>query len=381
MKNHLLKLFIFTLFFGLVTSASEFDEDSETPAPDDVVMAAEPPAATPDSQDGFGADFQDFNPEDSINLSLDTEAMRAGYQFEDSFPANGAIIPPGYEAADDMYQSGYTASGMDPLLAGSLIANSHVDALFKKYASLRSQKGITLPEEFRELVSFVMGYIKIHADKDAEAENGMSHWALAVQIVKASFCFGNDPFMLAAKIRRETSFNRTLVSSGSAVGFSQMTGSGINEVKDQMSGNPNPRKLISMPNALRSFQMGVRCYAGIDNFRLPALNNTDMKKELRSRYRLDLTFGQIMMKAYVSYAKATSRLSNSVGDIAAAYGSAFVMYNGDSTPTRGACLGVKSTEMKLEYSCDIMKSFNTMSGNWNNYLAQKRKRERQKQLY
>lgn len=390
MKNHILNLVIFSFVFSSLPLFSHAEESGEDSSDAEVAVSYE--AAQPAAEATYNtavevvpteAEFSDLNPADPLSpLSEFSEPVQAGANAEsiqNDMASNGVegVLPLNYNVADDMYQTGYMAPGMDPLLTGMLVANSNVDALFKKYAALRSQRAIHLPEEFRSLVGYVMGYINTYSKKGTDSANGLANWDLAVHIVKASFCYGNDPFMLAAKVRAETSFNRTLVSSTGAVGFSQMTGSGIGEVKDQMSGSSR----ISMPNALRSFQMGARCYAGVENWRPPNVNNVEMKKQLRSSYRMDLSFGQIMMKAYVSYTKATGRLTSSYADIAKAYGAAFVLYNGDSQPTAGTCLGQKSVEMKLEYSCDIISYFTSMSTHWDRFMTQQRRRARENQLY
>lgn len=258
---------------------------------------------------------------------------------------------------------GYMHSGMESVLPSTVAANSYVDQLFKKYASLRSSGAIQLPAEFGSLVHYIEGYISQYSRKDTAKKNGISNMMLAVQIVRASFCFGNDPLMITSKIRRETSFSRMDISSGSAVGWSQMTGAGIKEVQDQMSGNSR----ISMPNARRTFQQAVRCFTGIRNFNIPTGGRVAIQQKLREKWGLDLVFGQIMMKSYVSFTRANGGFSNTVLGNADAYREAFVMYNGDSRPVKGSCVK-GATLLKHEYACDIISQYMRMSAQWTRFM-------------
>ncbi|MGZ3690402.1 MAG: hypothetical protein ACXVAX_02795, partial [Pseudobdellovibrio sp.] len=274
--------------------------------------------------------------------------------------ADGSDMPAIEEMQSD---SGYSTNGMQSVLTSSLSGNAQIDALYKKYAALRSGNGLQLPSEFGSLVQFIKAYIVQNSKDDSEKLNGITNDALAVQIVRASFCFGNDPFMIASKIRRETSFLRTQISSGEAVGWSQMTSSGIKEVQDQLSGNSK----ISAPNALSTFQQGIRCFTGIQNYRLPVLTAIDMKKRLREKWALDLVFGQVMMKALVSYVKASNNLPNTNLGNVDAYRAAFEMYNGDTTVITGRCIKGK-TQMKYDYACDAIDQFNKMSAQWSRFI-------------
>ncbi|MBY0452001.1 MAG: hypothetical protein K2P92_03125, partial [Bdellovibrionaceae bacterium] len=183
----------------------------------------------------------------------------------------------GVEVPDmEMSELGYMHNRMGPILPTTIAANTYVDRLFKKYAAMRLASGIELPAEFGTLVHYIEGYIKQNSRPDTERKNGVTTLSTAVQIVRASFCFGNDPLMIVAKIRRETSFSRTEVSSGSAVGWSQMTGAGIKEVQDQMSGNSG----ISVANARSTFQQGIRCFTGLQNWSVPSGKRVAVQERL-----------------------------------------------------------------------------------------------------
>ena len=263
------------------------------------------------------------------------------------------------------HNSGYMNPGMTALLPSHIAANLKIEDLFKRYGALRINSGISLPSEFGPLVNYIKGYILANSKPDTEKKNGITNQMLATQIVRASFCFGNDPLMIVSKIRQETSFSRTEISSGGAVGWSQMTGMGIKEVQDQMSGNSQ----IAMPNARRSFQTAIRCFSGLDNYNVPAGNRVAVQTRLRDRWGMDLVFGQIMMKAYVSYTKAFGKFGDSVAANRDAYQTAFEMYNGDKTPVIGRCLK-GPTIMKIEYGCSVISFFSRLSAQWERFFAE-----------
>lgn len=270
---------------------------------------------------------------------------------------NSAEMAPGMVMT--LHNSGYMRGGMENHLPGAIVVNPYVQRLFNKYGALRQRSGIELPAEFSQLVHFVKGYIRGTADAEAERGNGITHLQLAVQVVRASFCFGNDPFMVLAKMRRETHFSRRDVSPTGAVGFSQMTGSGIREVQDQMSGNDD----LSVGNARATFRQAIRCYTGLDNFEIPRGGTEAVKASLRRSWSLDLMFGQIMVKTLVSNVKA-SGVSNTLS----AYREAFSLYNGDDTPTQAICAGRGQVPMRQEYSCDVISVFSRISAGWNNFV-------------
>jgi hypothetical protein len=267
---------------------------------------------------------------------------------------------------DEMWgELGYMHNGMPQHLPARIVADQNIDALFRRFDHLRNTSNVALPAEFNNLVGFIFGYIRRTATADAEKLNGITHAQLASEIVRASFCFGTDPFMVVSKIRRETSHSRTLVSSGSAVGFSQMTGAGIEEVQHQMSGNAD----ISSANAKASFDKAIRCFVGPTRHNFTVGNRVQVQNQLKNNYKLDLIFGQILTKTYLSFNKA----KNSNTTAKTAYSETFVLYNGDNTMVNGRCLGGKRTELKHEYACDIMSFYNRLNAVWANFLKKTKK--------
>jgi hypothetical protein len=260
---------------------------------------------------------------------------------------------------------GYMHSGMPTQLPKRIVSDAYVESLFKRHEHLRYQTNVILPTEFSNLMGFAYGYIKLFADAKVERLNGLSNSKLAEEVIKASFCFGTDPFMVLSKIRRETNFNRSLVSSGAAVGFSQMTGAGIDEIQHQMSGNTE----LASESARSAFLTAVKCFAGHTNFNFTKGDRTTVQSQLTASYKLDLLYGQILTKTYLSYTKANA--PNMVNK--AAYTETFVMYNGDNNIVKGSCLGGKQTEMKFEYACDIMVFYNKLSSVWKRFIDKTKK--------
>jgi hypothetical protein len=240
-----------------------------------------------------------------------------------------------------------------------LVVNPNVSSLFHNHRTMQVQNNVALPRVFQPLINFSYRFMKANSRRDAEAANGVKHDHLSFQFVRASFCFGNDPFMVLAKIKRESAFNRTLVSSGQAVGFTQMTGPGIKEVQHQMSGNAD----LAMPGVKEYFRRAVACFTGNPAYHNFSGKTDDLKKAIRADWKLDIIYGQILLKVYTAYTIAATNKSRSLEDLNAAYAGSFIMYNGDMTEVNGRCTGVKGP-MKIEYSCDIMQNFEQISNQW-----------------
>lgn len=313
-------------------------------------------------------------PTDRLGTLLEESAGQFGASTEMSFFSDSDLdVDSSFSASLGgpqymMHDAGYMRNGMDNQLPTTIVANTNVAHLFQRYAALRRIKGAELPSDFSPLVRFVEEYIRTNARADAETKNGMTHRRLAIQVVRASMCFGTDPFMVLSKMRRETHFSRSEVSPTEAVGFSQMTGAGIREVQDQMSGDSS----ISMGNAKSTFQMAIRCFTGIENFQVPTGGRVDVQTRLTRYWALDMIFGQIMTKALVSYVKSgNSSITNTT-----AYRETFAMYNGDNAMTRGECLGQGSVRMRDEYACSVISHFNRMSSQWNRYITRSTGRDR-----
>ena len=240
----------------------------------------------------------------AVNLTnfSDSELNLTQTSFDGIYLSEGMHSNTGYTRRDN---------SMSRLLPTSVLGNANLERLYTQNAALRNQSGIELPASFAPLVRFIKDYINANDFADSERANGITHQSLAVQIVRASFCFGNDPFMIASKMRQETSFKRSLISSGSAVGFSQMTGGkfgGIAEVRHQMSGNAT----LAPANALATYRQAIRCFTGLapNQYTFPSGTDDAVKVRLRSSWAWDMIFGQIMTKALISYTKSSGQYPN-----------------------------------------------------------------------
>lgn len=257
------------------------------------------------------------------------------------------------------YDSGYMHRNLVMSLKDMLIVNPNLMSLFANYRNLQAQNNVALPKIFQALINFSYRFMKAHSKPETEKQNGVKHDHLSFQFIRASFCFGNDPFMVLAKINRESSFNRTLVSSGSAVGFTQMTGSGIKEVQHQMSGNND----ISMPGVRDFFKKAIGCFTGNQNYTTFMGGAEAIKTAIRNDWKLDIIYGQILLKTYVAYTNATASRGRSQDELTASYAESLIMYNGDKTEVEGRCMGAR-VPMRQEYSCDIMKNFDLLTNQW-----------------
>lgn len=358
-------------------------------------VAAAPDANAAQDIDHMVGQIAVQDPQDAYTSIMANVAENYGSRTDAdlAFQAEGEL-----DLNSNRQELGYRRSGMGTTLQGAIIVNSLVEQLFEKYETLRDAKGIELPSEFSVLVRFLEGYIKANAQRDAETVNGMSHHSLAVQVVRASFCFGNDPFMIASKMRRETGFRRASISPTGAVGFSQMTGDGISEVKDQMAVNGQRlinRRLhdVSMSNARTEFLQAIRCFSGLEPNQLtfPAGTNEQIKARLRNSWAWDMIFGQTMIKAIVSWAMASGQYANTTEGSKLAYRETFARYNGDDNPTQPICMRaeilskmteaqkesglIPSVPMRNEYACSAIEHFQRMSDQWNTFV---RKNSRQR---
>lgn len=61
--------------------------------------------------------------------------------------------------------------------------------------------------------------------------------AIAENVIKVSECFKIDPWILTGLIKKESTFNPKAISPTNAVGLTQFTSAGINEVNDQLGLN------------------------------------------------------------------------------------------------------------------------------------------------
>lgn len=251
-------------------------------------------------------------------------------------------------------ETGYRING-DNLKSEFLIMDS-VIKIFKAQAALKAKMPATLPKAFDPIVLDIATYInKIGkaGSNDNEKKNGMSNLALAEKITRLSFCFGTDPYGLAAQIKKESTFERSRISGTGAVGFTQMTGIAIDEVHDQLGNRGIDGAIMENVPYLRT---AAACYLGAGRRFVPmfesgvipkgkTVNNNGVylkksKTYLRTHVDSDLIYGQITLKVHLARAKKKGLAGRQ------AYIDAFKAYNGEPRGRAGKYATEVMTSMK-----------------------------------
>jgi hypothetical protein len=147
----------------------------------------------------------------------------------------------------------------DAGISSSFQVSNEIRAFFAKNNDLRSHMPAVLPAGFQAITSGLQDFIKSNAARGAEQRNGISHNELAAKIVRASFCFGTDPLMAAGTMVVESHFDNKQVSNTGAVGLTQMTSSGLDEVNDQL-GNSNGGKSRANSTTAPILRKFIACY-------------------------------------------------------------------------------------------------------------------------
>lgn len=192
--------------------------------------------------------------------------------------------------------------------------------------------------------------------KTFESINGISERDLAFEITKASYCFGTDPFVVTSKIRQESRFDMTSVSSTGAIGLTQLTSIGLEEILDQL-GHRGPKYAFEdnqefllnaiecytqdkATEALKNFpevktvpiKDGKKVYTNqtiksLKAWVLPKKSSGPiMPKDRKLLIQRQLFMGQILLKIYLAYSKKV--LKNQ--PMARQYEAALRMFNGDN---------------------------------------------------
>lgn len=224
---------------------------------------------------------------------------------------------------------------------------------------LRDEMPDHLPGDFNPLIDRIESYIKNKKGR----QGGLSDTELARFIVRASFCAGTDPFMVTAKIEKESTFNNRAVSPTGAVGYTQMTAYGIEEVHDQM-GNRGPSH-APVKNT-RFFEEVSLCI--LPSFRAPwhvgiirkgqkvlssKSRNRKVKDWLKSHPKADLIYGQVLLKTILAstYSPSASLLKT--------YRSSLSKYNGDNNVVRRG--PYKGQRVKVAYASQVVKLYEQVS--------------------
>ena len=223
-------------------------------------------------------------------------------------------------------------------LAASFVVSPSSVKIFAAMEPMRARMPSYLPVAFKPIVVDISNFIariQQKAGVSAERSNGITNWQLAIKITRLSFCFGTDPKGVAAQIFTESKFDRQRVSGTGAVGLTQMTGSAIDEVNDQL-GNRGGNG--ATPQNLAYLHGAINCYMGGQSFKpmfeagiigRGALVSRSTPARLRAKTWLqdnvdrDLIYGQITLKVMLGYARGEGATGF------AAYLKAFKKYNGE----------------------------------------------------
>ena len=217
-------------------------------------------------------------------------------------------------------------------------------------------------EEFERAFSVPVGKITAFIDKEAprnsENKNGITNKQLAMKIVRASVCFGNDPYFVAAKLFLETRFDKSRRSSTGAIGISQLTGRGIDEVNDQMGSRG--KKYAPKKNK-EIFALSVGCYFGsmddhqfsfmFEDGTIPKGQTTHRSKVHRDHAKewiledidRDLIYGNLLLKTYL----AANHVKDQ--DLLETYRKGMEHYNGEDKTYKG----VKKKVIYAQAALDI----------------------------
>ena len=253
-----------------------------------------------------------------------------------------------------LHDSGFRVNGDN--LAGEYLVMEDAKTVFKAQAAARKNMPAKLPRGFEPIVKDLAVYIDkigMAGANDNEAKNGIPNLELAAKITRLAFCFGTDPYGIAAQIKKESTFERKRISGTGAVGFTQMTGVAIDEVNDQLGNRGINGTIMENVPYLRS---AAACYLGPGRRFIPmfeagvipkgknVVGNAVLLKRakafLRTHIDSDLIYGQITLKVHLARAKKLGLTGK------AAYVYAFKAYNGEPRGRAGKYAVDVLTSMK-----------------------------------
>lgn len=189
--------------------------------------------------------------------------------------------------------------------------------------------------------------------------NGLTESQLATELINASYCFGTDPYIIASKVRQESKFDTRSISPTGAIGLTQMTEIGLEEILDQL-GHRGAK--FAEPEIKTFIEQAANCYLGstsIDVFKtFPKIETYTTKKsrldytpesitnfkkwfsyskfssesEKKLMVKKQIILGQILLKVYLTYSYSLSKNKNMTN----IYNNALKMFNGDRIKVRYA---------------------------------------------
>lgn len=150
-------------------------------------------------------------------------------------------------------------------------------------------------------------------------------------------CFGIDRAVFTGLVRQESAFDRTQVSSGGAIGWTQFTTIGLQEVKDQL-GERGPAEaraaatkyFTDVINDCVVPQAGLSVWK--DAWKEVPTGSSDIK-ELNKLPLHQLVYGAILLKTYLSNWRTKSEAGTEMKEI---YRMALEAYNGEELAKRQA---------------------------------------------
>lgn len=154
--------------------------------------------------------------------------------------------------------------------------------------------------------------------------------AIAENVIKVSECFGIDPWILTGLIKKESTFNPKAISPTNAVGLTQFTSAGINEVNDQLGLNGTTH---ASAESIEYFNNKIR--SCIDPTWKHAWDRVSVQKDdpafisevkslIMSDIELAVTYGGILLKTYLVVVDA--KYDTKTSEI---YFRALQIYNGE----------------------------------------------------
>lgn len=203
---------------------------------------------------------------------------------------------------------------------------SHADdGLWPKNTSIRSNYEYHL--QVSELD--IQKHIKESNNKLSQ-ETIISH---AKNIIEAASCYQIDSLYLAGLIKKESTFKVKAKSSTGAAGLTQMTGSGLQEIKDQIGlrGSEYARK-----SNIQYFTSTTKKCLGNEweqfNETLSLKSKSSIKSKLISNSKFSIYAGAVLLKVYLSSAQDNCPSCT----IPQLYSKALEQYNGDTNKVQYA---------------------------------------------
>lgn len=159
---------------------------------------------------------------------------------------------------------------------------------------------------------------------------------LSKQLVRTCSCYGVDPGVFAALVWRESNFKPEAVSERGAVGYTQMTKLGVQEILERVSPYSS-RRLKFLSSAFK------RCNPSLAK-KLPRTISADTvaasKNQLMQSPEQSIVFGVLLLKLNLAYSPQRKNFSER-------YRLALERYNGDA-------------KVKLKFARDVLSLRNRL---------------------